>query len=156
MRPAASRLGLLVCLTLLVGCDHASKLAAKTFLEGHEPRQLIHGVVDLHYTENTDVAFNLLRDMPDRMRAVFLVFVGGFAAVILLGLLFLRRGQFGRFALLFVTAGAIANYVDRLARGYVVDFIQVPHWPVFNVADVYVTVGGIVLCWLAFRARREV
>jgi signal peptidase II len=158
MSATATRLGLLVCLTLLVGCDHATKLAAKAGLEGHAPHQLIRGVLDLRYRENTDVAFNLLRAVPEHVRAPLLVAVGGIGALVLLGLLLLRRGEIGlaRIALLLVTAGALANYVDRLARGYVVDFVHVPHWPVFNVADAYVTVGGLLLGWYALRARDHV
>jgi signal peptidase II len=49
-------------------------------------------------------------------------------------------------------AGALGNYLDRLFRGYVVDFIHVPHWPVFNVADIYVTVGAVVLVWSRFKS----
>jgi len=155
MRPTARRLGLLLALTLLVGCDHATKLAAKAGLEGHRARPLIHGVLDLRYVENTDVAFNLLRTMPETVRAPLLVVVGAVAGLFLLGLLLVKRGDLGgaRVALLFVTAGALGNYLDRVGRGYVVDFIHVPHWPVFNVADAYVTVGVVVLAWYALKAR---
>ena len=55
----ANRFALLIALTLLVGCDHVTKFAAKAELEGHTPRSLIHGVLGLRYTENTDVAFDL-------------------------------------------------------------------------------------------------
>ena len=51
-----------------------------------------------------------------------------------------------------MTAGALGNVLDRVVRGYVVDFVQVPHWPVFNVADIYVTAGAILLGWTALRA----
>jgi signal peptidase II len=47
------------------------------------------------------------------------------------------------FALVLVTAGAVGNYLDRVIRGYVVDFVHLKYWPVFNVADVYITVGFI-------------
>jgi signal peptidase II len=156
MRPIASRLVLLVGLTLLVGCDHATKFAAKSELEGHGPRSLIHGLVDLRYTENTDVAFNLLRAVPERIRAPLLVIMGAAAMIALLGFLLLQSGLgLARVALLLMTAGALGNYLDRLVRGYVVDFVQIPHWPVFNVADAYVTAGAILLAWSALRARRE-
>jgi signal peptidase II len=157
MRPAARRLALLLGLTLLVGCDHATKLAAKSALEGQGPRQVVHGVLDLRYTENTDVAFNLLRTVPERVRAPLLVALGAAAVLGLLGALLLRRAELGlaRVALLFVTAGAVGNYLDRILRGYVVDFVHVPHWPVFNVADAYVTVGGIVLAWSAMKLPRR-
>ena len=64
----ANRFALLIALTLLVGCDHVTKFAAKAELEGHAPRPLIHAVLGLRYTENTDVAFNLLRAIPERVR----------------------------------------------------------------------------------------
>jgi len=154
MLPTASRLTLLALLTLLVGCDHATKLVAKTELEGQPPRPLIHSVLDLHYTENTDVAFNLLRWVPERVRAPVLV-VAGVLAVVGLAVLLLRRRRDGaslsRAALLLITAGAVGNYLDRVLRGYVVDFIHLHHWPVFNVADIYVTLGGALLALSVIR-----
>lgn len=113
IRQLTSRLVLLSGLTLLVGCDHATKFAAKSELEGHGPRSLIHGLLDLRYTENTDVAFNLLRAVPERVRAPLLVVMGAAA------------------------------------------MIALPHWPVFNVADIYVTAGAFLLAWSVLRARRE-
>jgi signal peptidase II len=156
MRSAANRLALLLGLTLLVGCDHATKLAAKSGLEGQSPRQVVRGLVELRYTENTDVAFNLLRAVPERVRGPFLIALGAAAALALLVLLLRRtRLDVPRVALLLVTAGAVGNYLDRLFRGYVVDFVHVPHWPVFNVADAYVTVGGILLGLYALKAHRR-
>jgi signal peptidase II len=157
MRPIANRLALLIALTLLVGCDHATKFAAKSGLEGQRPHSLIHGILDLRYTENTDVAFNLLRAVPERVRAPLLVVLGAAAMLGLLAVLLVRQGasRFARIALLLMTAGALGNYLDRIVRGYVVDFIQIPHWPVFNVADVYVTAGALLLAWSAFHARRS-
>ena len=157
MRPIANRLAVLIALTLLVGCDHATKLAAKSELEGQRPQSLIHGVLDLRYTENTDVAFNLLRAVPERVRAPLLVVVGAAAMLGLLAVLLFRQGGsgFARCALLLMTAGALGNYLDRIIRGYVVDFIRIPHWPVFNVADAYVTLGAILLASSALQRRRS-
>jgi signal peptidase II len=156
VRSTPHRLALLLALTFLVGCDHATKLAAKAALEGHAPRPLLRGIVELRYTENTDVAFNLLRAVPERVRAPLLVAVGAVGVAALVGALFLTRRQRGwaPVALLLVSAGAVGNYLDRLLRGYVVDFVHVPHWPVFNVADAYVTVGALMLAALAARPRR--
>ena len=79
---------------------------------------------------------------------------GTLAVLGLLAVLLLRRSgsHVGRAAILLVTAGAAGNVLDRIARGYVVDFVHVPHWPVFNVADAYVTVGAILLAWSALHA----
>ena len=157
MRPIGHFPTLVIALTLLVGCDHATKRVAKGELEGQGPRPLIHGVLDLQYTENTDVAFNLLRAVPERVRVPFLGVTGAVAVISLLGILLLRSGGpgLGRATLLLITAGAVGNYLDRIVRGYVVDFVHVPHWPVFNVADAYVTVGAILLAWSALGTRRE-
>ena len=153
-RSTTSGLAFAALLTLLVGCDHATKFAAKAELQGHHPRELIHGVLDLHYVENTDVAFNLLRWIPEESRRPALFVTGAIALLGLAVVLFRRppRRPVIRAALLLVTAGAIGNYIDRLARGYVVDFVYLHHWPVFNVADIYVTAGAIILGLAAFRS----
>lgn len=151
------RVLLILALLLLVGCDHASKGVAKAALEAAGPRELIRGVVSLHYVENTDVGFNLLRWIPERTRFPVLL-VAGAVALALLGFVLIRaRAKTGLafFALLLVTAGAVGNYLDRVFRGYVVDFVELKHWPVFNVADVYVTLGLVALAWVRVRSPRE-
>jgi signal peptidase II len=151
MRAIGGRLTLLCSLMLLVGCDHGTKYVAKAALEGSRPHTLIRGVLDLQYVENTDVGFNLLRAVPERVRGPLLIFAGAAALLGLLVLLARRplpiRGS--QLALLLLTAGALGNYLDRLARGYVVDFVHLHHWPVFNVADIWVT-AGLVLLGLGF------
>lgn len=52
-------------------------------------------------------------------------------------------------ALAVVLAGALGNFTDRAWHGYVVDFLHIVHWPVFNVADIYLTVGGIAFLLLS-------
>jgi signal peptidase II len=158
MRATTARLVFLGLLTLLVGCDHATKSVAKAALEGEHPRDLIHGVVDLQYRENTDMAFNLLRWIPEDVRRPTLL-AGGALALLALVTTLLRRPPkvpLVRVALLLVTAGAVGNYLDRLTRGYVVDFVHVHHWPVFNVADAYLTMGGVLLAVATMGARRVV
>jgi signal peptidase II len=151
-----SRLLIVLVLLLLVGCDHASKGVAKAELESGGSRELIQGVVSLRYVENTDVAFNLLRWVPETIRFPALL-VTGALAVVALGCLLLcarQKASLLMFALVLVTAGAVGNYLDRVFRGYVVDFVHLKYWPVFNIADVYVTVGYAVFAWALFAKRR--
>ena len=141
--------GALVLMSLLlglVGCDHVTKALAKSELEAQPARAVLEPLLKLRYVENTDVAFNLLRWIPEHVREPLLI-VSGALAIIALCALLLRRRVTGwrRAGLLLVLAGALGNYIDRLARGYVVDFIHVTHWPVFNVADVLITLGGVLL-----------
>jgi signal peptidase II len=156
-RKLASRFLLVLVLLLLVSCDHASKGVAKAELESGGAREVIRGVVSLRYVENTDVAFNLLRWVPESTRYPALL-VAGAVAVAALSYLLLRtreRATIPLLALLLVTAGAAGNYLDRVFRGYVVDFVHLKHWPVFNVADVYITVGYLVLGWTLFVRQRR-
>jgi len=98
--------------------------------------------IHIYYTINNGAAFSILPDADWLFLAV---------AVVLLvvvawkwQLLALQPGwvQVGVGALL---GGAVANAVDRVGQGYVVDFMQLPHWPVFNVADSGITVGVVIL-----------
>jgi signal peptidase II len=153
----SARLAVFVSLVFLVGCDHATKGVASVELGAGGVRELISGAVDLRYVENTDVAFNLLRWVPETVRRPGLLVFGGLAVVALALLLLRARAQprVRYWALVLVTAGALGNYIDRVARGYVVDFVHVHHWPVFNVADAYVTVGLLLLALGGFRGARS-
>lgn len=156
MAPGLRRLAALSLLTLLVGCDHVTKVAAKAGLEGQHPRQVIRGLLDLHYVQNTDTAFNLLRWVPDGVRQPALIVAGALALLALLIALLWRfpPRPLMRAALLLITAGAIGNFADRILRGYVVDFMHLRHWPVFNVADIYVTAGVALFAWASLQRTR--
>jgi signal peptidase II len=152
MRRPYGILALIGLLLGLVGCDHVTKALAKSELEAQPARAVLEPVLQLRYVENTDVAFNLLRWIPLDVRGPLLLVSGALAIVAVCGLLLQRRiSGWLRAGLLLVLAGALGNYIDRVARGYVVDFIHVTHWPVFNVADVLITLGGALLLVQALR-----
>jgi signal peptidase II len=108
---------------------------------------LVTNVLELRYTQNHDVGFSLLRRVPERVRTP-LIYVGSIAGLAFLGLLWSRRRGAGwpeHLAYAVILSGAIGNLTDRMIRGYVVDFVYLHHWPVFNVADAYLVVGGALL-----------
>ena len=157
MRLQWLRLFLLVAAFLLVGCDHVSKRVAKTELEGGPPHTLAAGILELSYAENTDSGFNLLRWVSPSVRTPLLTaaqLVGGLAFLALC--LGRRLSAAARWALLLLAAGALGNGLDRLAHCHVVDFIHLTHWPVFNVADIYITAGAVLLLWTSQRLNRRV
>jgi signal peptidase II len=153
------RLVTLVLLALgLFGCDHATKLAAKATLEGAPAVTLARGALELRYTENDDIAFSAFHQIGVPPSRPLLVAVGVVAVVAIAVALFRSRrrglGSAGApgdapagearatsIGLALVLGGAFGNLVDRVVRGYVVDFIHVRGWPVFNVADIAVVVG---------------
>jgi signal peptidase II len=178
MRNKRGFLAALVLLVGLVGCDHVTKDLARARLSDGTVTPVMGTLFDLRYAENRDVAFNLLRWMPEPVRGPLLL-VGGGLGIAALATLLVRGRRAGpagaravspagggsgglpwpgdrwqAAALLLILAGALGNTLDRLVRGYVVDFMHVPHWPVFNVADVYVTVGALAMALARARAGR--
>ena len=107
---------------------------------------LVEGFMDLTFVENRGVAFGMFSGQ----RWFILLLTG----VIAVGLVWFyvtmpkKKEYFPlRVSLVLVLSGAIGNIIDRLFRGYVVDFFEFTffEWPVFNVADIYVVCGVILL-----------
>lgn len=142
----------------LVGCDHATKAVAQAALERRGPLSIVPGVLDLRYAENRDMAFSLLRGIQSPAKVAFLFAWSMIAlGVVILGWWHSRRASVAEQAgYALIVAGAIGNAIDRAVRGYVIDFIHLHRWPVFNVADIAIVAGGILLGIVMFqRARRE-
>ena len=143
------RLALLICaLGLLVGCDHATKHWAETSLRAAPRVEVLPGVLDLRYAANRDTAFSLSRRMlPATVKRPILIAVGC-AGVAVLAVVWVRRRRapwWEQTAYLLLLSGAAGNLGDRIVRGYVVDFIHLHHWPIFNVADALLVVGMVLL-----------
>jgi signal peptidase II len=141
-------LGLVACVASLVGCDHATKLAAEAALRDRPAVPLVGGLVDLHYAENRGVAFSALERLSVQPPTWLLIglALAATVAVVAWGLRRPPPTTMGRAGLVLVVAGALGNGLDRALRGHVIDFIAVRYWPVFNVADLLVVVGvGLLL-----------
>ena len=147
------RAAVLLLTLSLFGCDHATKIAAKASLPAGG-LNLVSGVLELRYTENDDTAFSLLHALGIARTPGVLLATSSLALLAILVTWFVARKRATRtqhvgFAL--VLAGALGNVVDRAARGYVIDFIHLTRWPVFNVADIAVVAGMILLMLAALR-----
>ncbi len=127
---------------VLIVIDQLTKQAAVTALKGKDPAVLIPGVLELYYLENTGAAFSMLEN------AQWLFALIAIAAAVLIAVLLTRIPQKRHFVplhlcLVFIAAGAVGNLIDRLMLHYVRDFIYfvIINFPVFNVADIFVTCG---------------
>lgn len=139
-----------------VSCDQSTKLFAIENLQ-HAPHTIFPGF-RLTYTENRDMAFGLLSALlSEEARLWILTVVKALAVVFSVGFFIARRKistHVERLGVALVIAGAAGNLIDRIRLGYVVDFLQMPYWPVFNVADVAI-IAGIGLLWWTFTRASE-
>jgi len=107
---------------------------------------------------NTGAAFSFLADQPGWQRWFFSAIALG-AAAFLVVLIRRRPPRAEAVAYAAILAGALGNLVDRLTRGAVVDWLDVHwgdlHWPAFNLADVGITTGALLLVHSEFSARRR-
>ena len=127
----------------IVVLDRLTKLWAMRWLSVHGPVRVFRFFY-FTYVENTGAAFGI-----GVSRNRFFVWL----SVFLLAVLFYLQRAWSRSNLwlqagaLLVTGGALGNLYDRVAYGWVVDFLDFRVWPVFNVADSCVTVGACCLAW---------
>ena len=113
-----------------------------------------------HYAENPGAAWSLFGEWPVGLRIPFFVVVT-VVAVLAVGWFYRHLGRGQRhlqFALVLLLGGALGNFLDRLARQYVIDFVDVywrtHHWPAFNVADSCISIGVCLLVIDMLRAPR--
>ena len=138
---------------MVAGVDRITKIyVERRFGVGYGPRQIVDHVLFLTVTRNAGAAFGIFQNFT----LGFLVI----SAIVMIGILIYywylpARDWSARLGLALVFGGAISNAYDRAVKGSVVDFIQVPHWPVFNVADSAVTVGVAVLLIGTLWANRQ-
>jgi signal peptidase II len=141
---ARKRAGLVLIAVLLA--DQGVKQLITSSLDRGEARDLVLGI-KLVNVRNTGVAFGQLQNGG--------MVVSVCIAVAVLALLVYFTRHAGRPLIWLPTGmllgGALGNIVDRIREGAVVDFVKLPYWPAFNVADAAITLGIVVLLFLIER-----
>ena len=155
-RPRLIWVTVLVALGVIV-LDQITKALALAYLKprilaGEGPIEILGPVLKLTYTENTGAAFS----MGTGFTWIFAV-IAAVVAVIILRTATRIGSAWWAVALGGLLGGAVGNLIDRLTRppgigqGYVVDFLQLPNWPVFNVADMSIVGSAILMVILTLR-----
>ncbi len=131
---------------VLVALDQFTKYLAVIHLKDKPAYIIINGILELNYLENRGAAFGMLQNQK-----VFFIFV----AVVILGVIGYvlfktpdaKKYRILHLLLSLIAAGAIGNMIDRVRFDYVVDFIYfvLINFPIFNVADIYVTIQQLRL-----------
>lgn len=139
---------LFVALVLL---DQWTKGLAVASLKGQEAFSIWEGVLELRYFENTGAAWGMLKGKQVFFYVLTVVFFGAVLYEIHRLYKEIRFLPFV-YTLVLMVAGAAGNFIDRVYQQYVVDFIYVKiiNFPIFNVADCYITVSVILMLLLMF------
>ena len=142
---------------LIIVIDQITKYWAQQYLlprmiSGEGPVELLGGFLKFTYAENSGAAFSM---------GTGITWVFTTIALIVVGIIFKYARKLGStpwaLALGGLLGGSIGNLIDRMFRdpgpfhGFVVDFIQLPYWAIFNVADMAVVISGISIAVLLFR-----
>ncbi len=144
------RLRHLIYFILLITADQLTKYWARTYLIEKGPVDIIPGALELRYHTNTGAVWGILQG-----RVSVLTIITGIALILLIFLYFKtpegKRYTPLRILWVFIIAGAVGNLIDRIALKHVVDFIyfSLIDFPIFNVADSYLTVSSVLLIILA-------
>lgn len=132
--------------------DLATKQIALASFTPHDPVELMGGLLKLTLVFNSGAAFSIGNGYP----WIFVIITAVVVGAILWAVRRLRSRGWAT-ALGLVMGGAVGNLLDRVYfapepyRWHVVDWIQVPNWPVFNLADSAIVCGGILAVLMAFR-----
>lgn len=138
--------------------DQLTKILALQYLAPVGSYPLWEDVLHLTYVENTGAAFGMLKDHRWVFLVISTVALGGMIVYMFLNK---NRHPLEAVAVAFIVGGGIGNMIDRVARGFVVDFVDVkciPFWKyIFNVADIFVCVGcGLFILYvLLYEARAK-
>ena len=134
-------------------------LISKYFIKNNiELNQIIYlnKFLDFVYVQNYGVSFGLL---SGAVSYLFLVIIGLIIVLFVIYLMTISKKKFEKLAYFLIIIGAISNILDRAINTYVVDFILLHYknyyWPAFNLADIYITIGIIVLIMSFFNKSEE-
>ena len=135
----------IIAALVMIVLDQVVKYWALTSLQAQHTIPLIENVFHLTYVENRGAAFSLLAQFDSRWIFVALAVIITIVIFIVLRIDYIQTAL-GRWSLVLVAAGALGNAIDRVIHGFVVDLFdfRLIHFPVFNVADIFICVGGVL------------
>ncbi|MCM1088108.1 MAG: signal peptidase II [Muribaculaceae bacterium] len=133
-------------MVVLIVLDQFTKDMAVVHLKDQPAFEIWQGVLELHYLENRGAAFGMLQN-----QRIFFLFVEVIVLSVIAYILYKipnhKKYRLMNILLSLIAAGAIGNMIDRIRLDYVVDFIYIVliNFPIFNLADMYVTFSTVIL-----------
>ena len=152
---------LLGWLAVILVLDQLTKLVVDRTMPLHHSIPVIDNLFSLTYIRNTGAAFGMLAGSAAQFRLPFLLLFSvlaiGFIMMMVRRLPDRETGLIT--ALAFILGGALGNLIDRIAYGEVIDFLDFYwsnyHWPAFNIADSFITIGVIITVFYLIKAKGE-
>ena len=132
---------------LIIAADQSSKYWVVNNIGLTDSFTVIPKVIDFVYVKNTGAAFSFLSDKTYGIVILSVISVVFCIGVIFSMIKYKPKNKLLNISLALMISGAIGNLIDRIARGYVIDFIETTFikFPVFNVADIAITVGAVMV-----------
>lgn len=146
-----------IVVNLLIIVDQASKFVVMKFLKNYcingNCEYKILPVFDFAYVCNSGVSYGMLDSLP--MGDIILSIVAILAIFLFIYLIYRSQNNIEIASFLLIIGGAIGNLIDRISNSCVTDFLQVHYkshyFPVFNMADTFITIGGFLLVYLEIK-----
>ena len=146
---------ILLLLFSTVGCDQVTKMFARTNLSG--PLNFLGGFIRFQHSENPGAFLSFGEKLPPQWR--FLIFTVGVAIILIFALWYLWKktdwDHWTTLALTLIVAGGVGNLIDRALKGTVTDFVVIGWgWAktgIFNIADMAILSGGLLLIAMSFK-----
>jgi signal peptidase II len=132
----------------IVFLDQSAKYLIQAYLPLDQEIILIPKLLSLTHLTNTGASFGILRGMNS-----FLIVLGLGVVVFLFYQIYQKEQTEPLWPFALIIGGAISNVLDRVMHGFVIDFIQIPFWPSFNIADSAITIGVITLIIYSLRTK---
>lgn len=139
---------ILIIVTSVILLDQGTKFLALRFLQLNTSVPLLKNFLNLTLVHNRGAAFGFFQNQ------LFLFVLVSFFAIglILYNLKNKANSIILKLSLSLILGGSVGNLIDRLRFGFVIDFLDLRNWPVFNIADSVITIAALFLTWeLLFR-----
>ena len=131
-------------------CDQLTKFLAVWFLKPITGVPVVPNVFHLSFIENSGIAFGLFQGHPEFWT---LIITASVLCLLIISPFFWTQSILRKLAFGFILGGAIGNWIDRLRFEHVIDFLDFRIWPVFNLADSFITIGVFLFVLFALRGR---
>jgi signal peptidase II len=145
----------------IILADQISKIVIRTYLLAWDVLPVVPEFFNLVHIQNRGAAFGFLSHGPGQWQPIFFIIITIAAAAIILSLMGTgqRQDRMFQFSLGAILGGAVGNLIDRIRFGVVTDFLDIYigkfHWPAFNIADMAISCGALLLLIAVYRKGRH-